>query len=348
MEDWAISNKVKRFVTDAAPNMIASIRQLQIWHSICIEHSFNLLVRKSCDQIPTITSTRHIVTCLRLKRYSQGEGCSSAATDGTTDPETHELPTRWNRTKETLSRPHGEREPVRERLASPKTDLSPLTADDYVIIGGTLPVLAPFRRATVELSEERRATGSKVIMSEMLQPCTHRQPYTNMSTDAAPSLESLSVSTIATLPDPRCKPLGFSSSSKCRRHNSCLHPQHLDMEVGRQTKSVTADVIQEVQRYLAGIPYVHVVKRLKEILVQTKRPDLSSHLEVISVRFQTNSDRRPTHALTRFSSNGRVGNGIFKGHEQVNTWRDTVIHRTQTRIPCQTKTQLKLKYYGEQ
>lgn len=55
MEEWAITNKVKCLVTDAAPNMIASIRQLKIQHSICIAHGLNLLVRKSCDQIPALT-----------------------------------------------------------------------------------------------------------------------------------------------------------------------------------------------------------------------------------------------------------------------------------------------------
>lgn len=39
MDDWAITDKVKCLVTDAAPNMIASTRSLNIHHSICIAHT---------------------------------------------------------------------------------------------------------------------------------------------------------------------------------------------------------------------------------------------------------------------------------------------------------------------
>uniref|UniRef100_A0A1A8JPC8 DUF659 domain-containing protein n=1 Tax=Nothobranchius kuhntae TaxID=321403 RepID=A0A1A8JPC8_NOTKU len=39
MDDWAITNKVRCLVTDAAPNMIAATRTLQIRHSICILHT---------------------------------------------------------------------------------------------------------------------------------------------------------------------------------------------------------------------------------------------------------------------------------------------------------------------
>ena len=59
MDEWAITNKVTCIVTDAAANMIASTRSLQIRHSVCIAHNLNLLVRKSCDQISALTSIRH-------------------------------------------------------------------------------------------------------------------------------------------------------------------------------------------------------------------------------------------------------------------------------------------------
>ncbi|XP_047461459.1 E3 SUMO-protein ligase ZBED1-like [Mugil cephalus] len=69
MEEWGIAGKVRCLVTDAAANMTACARMLQIRHTICIAHSLNIIVRKSCDQIPTITEirnkTRHIVTYFR-------------------------------------------------------------------------------------------------------------------------------------------------------------------------------------------------------------------------------------------------------------------------------------------
>ncbi|XP_014907970.1 zinc finger BED domain-containing protein 1-like [Poecilia latipinna] len=174
MEDWTITNKVRCLVTDAAPNMIASARQLVIWHSICIAHTLNLLVRKSCDQIPTLTSirqkSRHIVTYFRSSTTAKEKLAQVQQQMGRPILKLiNEVPTRWNSTYEMQSRLHDEREPVWLSLTSLKGDLTPLTADEHSIIGETLLVLAPFHQATVELSEERRVSGSKVIpMMKML------------------------------------------------------------------------------------------------------------------------------------------------------------------------------------
>ncbi|XP_029942702.1 zinc finger BED domain-containing protein 1-like, partial [Salarias fasciatus] len=245
MEDWAITNKVKCLVTDAAPNMIASTRQLQIRHSICIAHSLNLLVKKSCDQIPTLTSIRHkarnIVTYFRSSTTAKEKLAQVQQQMGRpTLKLINEVPTRWNSTYQMLSRLHDEREPVWVSLASLKTDLTPLTADEYTIIGETLLVLAPFHQATVELSEERRVSGSKVIpMMKMLYHALERNASTlhtqaaihlhehlkRRVTDTASTVESLSVLTLATLLDPRFKSLGFRSSSKCNEAISRLRSE---------------------------------------------------------------------------------------------------------------------------
>ncbi|XP_076013422.1 E3 SUMO-protein ligase ZBED1-like [Genypterus blacodes] len=245
MEDWAITNKVKCLVTDAAPNMIASTRQLQIRHSICIAHSLNLLVRKSCDQIPTLTSirhkARHIVTYFRSSTTAKEELAQVQQQMGrTTLKLINEVPTRWNSTYEMLSRLHDEREPVWVSLTSLKTDLTPLTADEYNIIEEALLVLAPFHQATVELSEERRVSGSKVIlMMKMLylalecnasdlrtQAAIHLHEHLKRRvTDTASNLESLSVLTLATLLGPRFKSFGFRSSSKCNEAVSRLRSE---------------------------------------------------------------------------------------------------------------------------
>lgn len=125
----------------------------------------------------------------------------------------NEVPTRWNSTYEMLSRLHDEREPVWVSLACLKTDLTPLAADEYPIIGETLLVLAPFHEATVELSEERQVSGSKVIpIMKMLclalernasplhtQAAIHLHEYLKCRvTDTASNLESLSALTLAT------------------------------------------------------------------------------------------------------------------------------------------------------
>ncbi|XP_014854594.1 PREDICTED: zinc finger BED domain-containing protein 1-like [Poecilia mexicana] len=245
MEDWTITNKVRCLVTDAAPNMIASARQLVIWHSICIAHTLNLLVRKSCDQIPTLTSirqkSRHIVTYFRSSTTAKEKLAQVQQQMGRPILKLiNEVPTRWNSTYEMQSRLHDEREPVWVSLTSLKADLTPLTADEHNIIGETLLVLAPFHQATVELSEERRVSGSKVIpMMKMLYlalesnaSTLHTQPAIHLHenlkrrvTDTASNLESKSVLALATLLDPRFKSLGFRNSSKCNEAISRLRSE---------------------------------------------------------------------------------------------------------------------------
>lgn len=47
MEEWGIQDKVTSMVTDAAANMIASVRSLHLKHALCFAHSLNLVVKKS-------------------------------------------------------------------------------------------------------------------------------------------------------------------------------------------------------------------------------------------------------------------------------------------------------------
>ena len=234
MDDWAITHKVKCLVTDAAANMIASTKILQIRHSICIAHTLNLLVKKSCDQIPALTSIRHksrqIVTYFRSSTTAKEKLAQVQQQMGRPSLKLiNEVPTRWNSTYQMLARLHDEKEPVWVSLGSLKTDITPLTADELNIIGEALLVLAPFHQATVELSEEKRVSGSKIIpMMKMLYHALERNAsnlHTQAAiqlhehlrrrvTDTASNLESLSVLTLSTLLDPRYKSLGFRSSSK--------------------------------------------------------------------------------------------------------------------------------------
>ncbi|CAI5637704.1 zinc finger BED domain-containing protein 1 isoform X1 [Oreochromis niloticus] len=235
MDDWAITNKVRCLVTDAAPNMIAATRTLQIRHSVCIAHKLNLLVKKSCDQIPELSSirekSRQIVSFFRSSTTAKEKLAQVQQQMGRPVLKLiNEVPTRWNSTYQMLSRLHDEKEAVWVSLASLPTDLTPLTVDECDIVREALLVLAPFHQATVELSEERRVSGSKVIPMMKMLYCAlernslhlHTQAATHLHdqlrrrvTDTASNLESLSVLTLSTLLDPRFKTLGFRSSSKC-------------------------------------------------------------------------------------------------------------------------------------
>ncbi|KAJ8264575.1 hypothetical protein GJAV_G00150870 [Gymnothorax javanicus] len=74
-----------------------------------------------------------------------------------------EVDTRWNSTYHMLQRIYDLREPVGAALAGLRTDIVPLSSEHYAIIADCLKVLSPFSDATVELSEEKKVSGSKVI-----------------------------------------------------------------------------------------------------------------------------------------------------------------------------------------
>ncbi|XP_055083457.1 uncharacterized protein LOC117382091 [Periophthalmus magnuspinnatus] len=58
MEEWHIKSKVKCIVTDAASNIIACAKNVQIRCSSCIAHRLNLLVRKSFEDITALNEIR--------------------------------------------------------------------------------------------------------------------------------------------------------------------------------------------------------------------------------------------------------------------------------------------------
>lgn len=58
MMERGIEGKVTSIVTDAGANMIASVRNLNLRHSLCFAHSFNLVVKKSIDATPGLDAVR--------------------------------------------------------------------------------------------------------------------------------------------------------------------------------------------------------------------------------------------------------------------------------------------------
>lgn len=247
-EEWGIQSKIKSLVTDAASNMIATANNLKIRHVICIAHALNLVVKKSLDATPGLedvrTRARRMVTYfktsttakerLREKQEQMGRPVKKLIL---------EVDTRWNSTYLMLQRIYEEREPVGAALATLRTDVAPLTSEEYQAISECMKVLAPFQVATVELSEEKRVSGSKVIPMMKMLRYTINETLKNITNDTAiqlgqnlsrrladtfSALESTSVLTLATLLDPRFKTFGF--------HN------HIQAQtaIGRLTSECTA------------------------------------------------------------------------------------------------------------
>lgn len=116
------------------------------------------------------------------------------------------------------------REPVGAALAGLKTDIAALTSEDFNVVCGCLSVLSPFHEATIELSAEKKVSGSKVVpLLKMVEKSI--QEETAKSTvpvarelgellikllrERLHKMQSMSILSLATLLDPRYKALGF-------------------------------------------------------------------------------------------------------------------------------------------
>ncbi|KAK7925269.1 hypothetical protein WMY93_007579 [Mugilogobius chulae] len=163
-----ISDKVTCLVTDGAANMGACAKEMGVRHAICVAHSLNLIVKKSLNANEELSEIRD-----KSRKIVGHFKSSTTAKERLSQVQVQmgrpvlkliqEVETRWNSTFLMFQRLFDEREPVGAALAGLKTDISPLCSQHFNIIADSLKILAPFNEATIELSEEKRVSGSKVI-----------------------------------------------------------------------------------------------------------------------------------------------------------------------------------------
>ncbi|KAJ4947657.1 hypothetical protein JOQ06_009690 [Pogonophryne albipinna] len=229
MEEWGTEGKVTSIVTDAGANMVASVRSLNLRHALCFAHSLNVVVNKSLDATPGLqdlrTRARNAVTFFTTSTTAKEK--LREVQEQMNRPVLkliQEVDTRWNSTYLMLQRLFKERQSVGAALATLKTDVRPLSSEDYETADACLQLLSPFFQATVELSEEKRVSGSKIIpMTKMLMLYLY-DTIGKTSHDTAKLLgqnmvsnmqnkfdttESQTALTLSTLLDPRFKTIGF-------------------------------------------------------------------------------------------------------------------------------------------
>ncbi|XP_076866846.1 E3 SUMO-protein ligase ZBED1-like isoform X1 [Brachyhypopomus gauderio] len=167
MEEWGIKSKVTCLVTDGAS---ACGKNLKLRHAVCIAHTLNLVVKKALELTPVLSTIR--TKARKLVGYFRSSTTANEKLDLVQEhmrkPKKkliQEVETRWNSTFQMLERVAELGEPVGAALAALQTDIPALTSDDYNNICACLSILSPFHEATIELSEEKKVSGSKVVPS---------------------------------------------------------------------------------------------------------------------------------------------------------------------------------------
>lgn len=231
MGEWGIKGKVTGLVTDCAANMIASANTLNVRHIMCITHVLNLIVKKALTLTPELEEMhsrgRRILGHLESSTTAKEKLLEVQRQMGWPEHKLiQEVDTRWNSPFTMLDRLYEEREPLGAALASLNADLVPFSCKDYQAIQQCLTILKPVYQATVELSEDKFASASKVIpLAKMLKHfiegrcghITHNAGKTlatnlrNCMAERFSQLERSRSRSLATLLDPRFKQLGFCS-----------------------------------------------------------------------------------------------------------------------------------------
>ncbi len=139
---------------------------------------------------------------------------------------------KWKSTFTMFQRLYEQREPLGAVLSTLKSELSPFTADEYDSMNQCLRILGPLHQATVEMSEEKRVSASKVIPMISMLKISIRQMCTQMTSDTGSQLaanllkqmnerlathEQTSCLALATFLDPRFKTVVFSIRIRIRK-----------------------------------------------------------------------------------------------------------------------------------
>ncbi|XP_056880575.1 uncharacterized protein LOC130529985 [Takifugu flavidus] len=213
--------------------MIAAANILQVRHAVCLAHALNLIVKKAMDATPGLdnirSKTRRMITHFKSSNTAKEKLQQIQVQMGR--PVTKliiEVDTRWNSTYEMLQRFYEQRDAVVAALTTLPIDFDLLTANDFECASECMKILSPFHAATVELSHEKRVSGSKIIplikmlnhaLSELMAQNSNKMAkdlginLNRIMNDKLGGIKTTSIFSLSSLLDPRFKTLGFQSPS---------------------------------------------------------------------------------------------------------------------------------------
>ncbi len=170
LEEFNIKEKVLTMVTDSGSNVVKAARDMDLRRIPCYAHSLNLVVTDSIKSVPDLQEARDKVSrVVKLTRQSTiaKEKLDQLQTSLNMTPKKliQDVPTRWNALYDMLQRFLELKDAIVLLLAQPGMDKNtgPISSSVWEVIEDAVALLKPCYEATVELSGEKVATGSKII-----------------------------------------------------------------------------------------------------------------------------------------------------------------------------------------
>ena len=248
MEEYNIQSKVLTTVTDNASNIVKAVSALGHRHIRCYAHCLNLIVVDSIKATKGLAEVRDlvskVVTQTRQSTSTNDKFHQIQRSLGiqNTKKLIQDCPTRWNSFYEMLERFLSLKDAVSLLMIQTGMDntIGFLGTDQWSVIEAVVKILHPCYEATVELSGEKMATGSKVIpMTRVLMSfyaAAQRQASNAVEAELTSHIlgnlntrfekvEDIRILAQATLLDPRFKNKCFRHEEKKKTAIACLNKE---------------------------------------------------------------------------------------------------------------------------
>lgn len=167
-QEYSILNKISVIVSDSASNMTAAVKKLSIRHLPCFAHTLNLIVRAAIEETPDMPQLQ-----AKVKRIAEYFHRSVNASDRLRQVQSqqnvselkliNDVETRWNSTLLMFQRFVEIHESVTTSLIQLGKGAMCLSDEELETTKQAVLALAPFLKATEEMSAEKTTTLSKVI-----------------------------------------------------------------------------------------------------------------------------------------------------------------------------------------
>ncbi|XP_018404098.1 PREDICTED: zinc finger BED domain-containing protein 1-like [Cyphomyrmex costatus] len=168
--DWNIPlSKIHAVVTDNAANIVKAVEIVfgKNKHVACLAHSINLIPAKIFDKLPDlkvlINKIKSIVTYFKHSVLASDELRKNQRASGTSLKLIQEVSTRWSSTYYMIERFMEVIDNVSAVLINQRNSPPMLSAFEVATAQEILKILKPLEMITVEISNEKHPTISKVI-----------------------------------------------------------------------------------------------------------------------------------------------------------------------------------------